>query len=94
MNEGVNSGGPSTLNATRPPGPEGSMLKLYYSELIKVVAQLSLDILGPDALRFLPDGDPDGWTGSYMRSFASSIGGGTSEILRNIIGDRVLGLPR
>ena len=81
-------------NATRPPGPEGSMLKLYYSELIKVVAQLSLDILGPDALRFLPDGDPDGWTGSYMRSFASSIGGGTSEILRNIIGDRVLGLPR
>ncbi|MDX6344908.1 MAG: hypothetical protein QOH87_5046, partial [Trebonia sp.] len=35
-----------------------------------------------------------GWSGNYLYSFSTSIGGGTSEIQRNIIGDRVLGLPR
>ncbi|HEY1702813.1 MAG TPA: acyl-CoA dehydrogenase family protein [Trebonia sp.] len=76
------------------PGPEGSIVKLYFSELEKRVARLSMDLLGPDALRFVSKWLPGGWTGDYFRSFASTIGGGTSEIQRNIIGDRVLGLPR
>jgi alkylation response protein AidB-like acyl-CoA dehydrogenase len=76
------------------PGPEGSIVKLYFSELEKRVARLSMDLLGADSLRFVSKWVPGGWTGDYFRSFASTIGGGTSEIQRNIIGDRVLGLPR
>jgi alkylation response protein AidB-like acyl-CoA dehydrogenase len=76
------------------PGPEGSIVKLYFSELEKRVARLSMDLLGLDSLRFVSKWLPGGWTGDYLRSFASTIGGGTSEIQRNIIGERVLGLPR
>jgi len=76
------------------PGPEGSIVKLYFSELEKRVARLSMDLLGADSLRYGSRWLPGGWTGGYLHSFASTIGGGTSEVQRNIIGDRVLGLPR
>ncbi len=76
------------------PGPEGSIVKLYFSEVEKRVARLSMDILGPDSLRHVSKWLPGGWSGDYLRSYASTIGGGTSEIQRNIIGERVLGLPR
>jgi alkylation response protein AidB-like acyl-CoA dehydrogenase len=77
------------------PGPEGSMLKLYYAEIAKRVARLAMDILGAEGLRATSRWDsPFGWSGNYLYSFSASIGGGTSEIQRNIIGDRVLGLPR
>jgi alkylation response protein AidB-like acyl-CoA dehydrogenase len=76
------------------PGPEGSIVKLYFSEIEKRVARLSMDLLGPDSLSFVSKWLPGGWSGDYLRSYASSIGGGTSEIQRNIIGERVLGLPR
>jgi alkylation response protein AidB-like acyl-CoA dehydrogenase len=77
------------------PGPEGSMLKLYWADITKRVARLAMDILGPDSVRASARWDGQfGWSGNYLRSFSASIGGGTSEIQRNIIGDRVLGLPR
>ncbi|SHN18328.1 acyl-CoA dehydrogenase family protein [Cryptosporangium aurantiacum] len=76
------------------PGPEGSMLKLYYSDIAKRVARLAMDVLGPDGLHFVSRWVPGGWSGNYFYSFSASIGGGTSEIQRNIIGERVLGLPR
>jgi alkylation response protein AidB-like acyl-CoA dehydrogenase len=80
---------------TDTPGPEGSMLKLYWADIAKRVARLATDILGPDSVRASASRDGQvGWSGNYLRSFAASIGGGTSEIQRNIIGDRVLGLPR
>jgi alkylation response protein AidB-like acyl-CoA dehydrogenase len=77
------------------PGPEGSMLKLYWADITKRVARLAMDILGPDSVRASARWDGQfGWSDNYLRSFSASIGGGTSEIQRNIIGDRVLGLPR
>jgi alkylation response protein AidB-like acyl-CoA dehydrogenase len=76
------------------PGPEGSIVKLYFSVVEKRVARLSMDVLGPDGLHFVSKWHTGGWSGDYLGSYASSIGGGTSEIQRNIIGERVLGLPR
>jgi alkylation response protein AidB-like acyl-CoA dehydrogenase len=76
------------------PGPEGSIIKLYYSDLSQKVYRLGFDIIGDDGVEFISRWVPGGWSGSYLYSHAASIGGGTSEIQRNIIGDRVLGLPR
>ncbi|MCJ0949778.1 acyl-CoA dehydrogenase (plasmid) [Rhodococcus erythropolis] len=76
------------------PGPRGSILKLHYADLCKEVAALAMDIVGVDALRDSSRWDKNGWVGNYLYSFSQSIGGGTSEIQRNIIGERVLGLPR
>jgi alkylation response protein AidB-like acyl-CoA dehydrogenase len=74
------------------PGPEGVMLALYYSELIQKVTRYSMDMLGSRAL--LREGDLAEWADDYLKHFARTIGGGTAEIRRNIIGQRVLGLPR
>ena len=76
------------------PGPEGSMLKLYYADLVKEVTCLALDILGLEALQYPSSSVAGKWTERYLWAFSQGIGGGTSEIQRNIIGDRVLGLPR
>lgn len=74
------------------PGPEGSMMRLYFSEAQQQLHALAMDILGVDAMRY--DNSADGWSSAYLRSFASTVGGGTSDIQRNIIAQRVLGLPR
>jgi alkylation response protein AidB-like acyl-CoA dehydrogenase len=70
------------------------MVKLLYAELAKEIGKLAMDIVGPTALRASSRWDDDGWAGYYYYSFSQSIGGGTSEIQRNILGERVLGLPR
>jgi alkylation response protein AidB-like acyl-CoA dehydrogenase len=81
-------------NARTPiPGPEGSMLKLHYSDLHQELGRLSMDVLGLDGLKLAPQDHFD-WVHDFLLGFSSSIGGGTSEIQRNIIGERVLGLPR
>jgi alkylation response protein AidB-like acyl-CoA dehydrogenase len=76
------------------PGAEGSIIKLFYSDLAQRVYRLAFDILGADGLHFINRWTPGGWSGSYLYSHSTSLGGGTSEIQRNIIGERVLGLPR
>ena len=74
------------------PGPEGSMLKLFQSELIKRITALAVEILGPD--RTLLSGKTGYWPAAFLGSFANTLGGGTSEVMRNIIGERYLGLPK
>ena len=54
----------------------------------------ALDVIGPDALRLTPVDGEGVWTGPYLQSFAYTIGGGTTDIQRNIVGERMLGLPR
>lgn len=82
----------SLLNKTGAPGPEGSIQKLYWSELNQRNAQIAMEVLGPYALS---TGFDDGrWTYNYLRCRGNTIEAGTSEIQRNIIAQRVLGLPR
>lgn len=79
------------------PGPEGSTLKVVWSELDQRVKAAAIDILGPAAM--VPEGDPlaidEGhWAYEALWSRAATIYAGTSEVQRNIIATRVLGLPR
>jgi alkylation response protein AidB-like acyl-CoA dehydrogenase len=78
------------------PGAEASVIRLYYSELVQRIDVLAMDILGPPALETIggPDGSAGRWTESYLTGLSQTIGGGTKDIQRNIIGDRFLGLPR
>jgi alkylation response protein AidB-like acyl-CoA dehydrogenase len=82
----------STLNKTGAPGPEGSIQKLYWSELNQRNAQIAMEVLGPYAQ--LTDFDGGRWAYNYLRSRGNTIEAGTSEVQRNIIAQRVLGLPR
>jgi alkylation response protein AidB-like acyl-CoA dehydrogenase len=76
----------TTLLQTGIPGPEGSGSKLHWSEQNQRLTKLALEILG---------GEDDGYWGyQQLRSRGNTIEAGTSEILRNIIAERVLGLPR
>ncbi len=81
------------VNADQP-GPEGSMMKLHYADLAKRVYHLGIEILGPRSLAFPENEDDSEWVDHHLIAYSASIGGGTSEIQRNIIGERVLGLPR
>ena len=71
------------------PGPEGSLVKWLWSDTNQQATQLAADIVGAEAL-------VAGTTWSYelLRARGNSIEGGTTEILKNIVAERVLGLPR
>jgi alkylation response protein AidB-like acyl-CoA dehydrogenase len=85
----------SQLMKTGIPGPEGSIAKLVWSEANQRVTKLALELLGPDA-SLAADNAPYGgyWQYQQLRSRGNTIEAGTSEILRNIVAERVLGLPR
>jgi alkylation response protein AidB-like acyl-CoA dehydrogenase len=69
--------------------------KLVQTRILKGTSALASEILGPDALLWYPDGPDEGrYAEALVFSTASSIYGGTDEVQRNIIGERVLGLPR
>jgi alkylation response protein AidB-like acyl-CoA dehydrogenase len=71
------------------PGPEGSLGKWLWAEVNQSLTELAMDVAGPRAQ--LADGQ---WPYRFLRARANSIEGGTTEILKNIVAERVLGLPR
>jgi alkylation response protein AidB-like acyl-CoA dehydrogenase len=71
------------------PGPEGSLTKWMWSETNQLLTQAAVDLLGTDAL--VADSP---WAYELLRARGNSIEGGTTEILKNIVAERVLGLPR
>jgi alkylation response protein AidB-like acyl-CoA dehydrogenase len=85
------------------PGPEGSTAKLVYAELNKQIYELATELMGASGMLFdsyaytQPGADADERGADIRRRFlrtrANSIEGGTSEIMKNILGERVLGLP-
>jgi alkylation response protein AidB-like acyl-CoA dehydrogenase len=80
----------------RPPGPEASVAKLFWSEYHKRLGEIAIGIVGPDAL-LRPEGPgypTTTWQNVFLSSRAGTIYSGTSEIQRNIIGERALGLPK
>jgi alkylation response protein AidB-like acyl-CoA dehydrogenase len=94
-----------TLQKAGNPGPEGSVGKLAQAELNKRIWECGMDVIGADALvyeagykRRPPSGESRVTKlaiakHQFLRSRANSIEGGTSEVMRNILGERVLGLP-
>jgi len=84
------------------PGPEGSIGKSAMAELNKAITELAVDLKGPEGM-LLPDGYPmsrpktamdvSNAPKAFLRCRANSIEGGTTEIMKNILGERVLGLP-
>jgi alkylation response protein AidB-like acyl-CoA dehydrogenase len=77
------------------PGPEGSITKLFQAEYNKRLQNLAVDILGAGGMAWSPDDLQTAVTvRGFLRSRANTIEGGTSEIMRNILGERVLGLPK
>jgi alkylation response protein AidB-like acyl-CoA dehydrogenase len=91
----------SQLRAVGTPGPEGSTAKLAFAELNKRVYEFCLKLMGPEGMLYgsyemiRPETamGADSLQKAFLRARANSIEGGTSEVMRNILGERVLGLP-
>ena len=78
-------------------GSESSLVKLFWAGMSQRLADSAVAVLGPDALLLAADDDAvdrGRWVRALLASRANSIQGGTSEIQRNILGERLLGLPR
>jgi alkylation response protein AidB-like acyl-CoA dehydrogenase len=76
------------------PGPEGSMAKLVWERVQQAMGEFAMELLGPDG-QLLEGGQDDGfWQYVYLRGRGHTIEAGTTEILKNIVAERVLGLPR
>ncbi len=81
--------GLSAIEQYGQPGPEGSLTKWLWSETNQMLAQLAVSVRGADSLT-----TGDSWAYELLRSRGNTIEGGTTEILKNIVAERVLGLPR
>jgi alkylation response protein AidB-like acyl-CoA dehydrogenase len=90
--EGLRLGAMRALTATMKigtPGPEGSIAKLQWSSTNQALTELALAVGGVEALS-----RESLWSYRFLRSRANSIEGGTSDVLKNIVAERVLGLPK
>jgi alkylation response protein AidB-like acyl-CoA dehydrogenase len=92
----------AAVRAGATPGPAASVGKVHQGELNQRIQMLATDLLGPHALGWDADGPAvDAWTASMpfevrgmLRSRANTIEGGTTEVNKNVLGEKVLGLPR
>ncbi len=85
----------TALSRTGEPGPESSVLKLHWSDTHQRLTALAMRVLGPEAALDGADAFWSGyWQGQLLRSRGNTIEGGTSEILRGLIAERVADLPR
>src|SRR3954454_11217440 len=89
----------SEVVAKKEPGPGASINKMFWSEYSQRFASLMLDIRGADSMIIGPESDPseyepDKWQQNFLSSRSSTIWGGTAQVQRNIVGERVLGLPK
>jgi len=82
----------SEVARTGQPGPEASVIRIFTSELGQRLERMALLLMGEDVLDFAY-GD-DNAVADYLRGFAATIAGGTAQIQRDIIGERLLGLPK
>lgn len=78
----------SKIGAGILPGAETTAVRAFQVQIEILTARLAIDLLGARALEWTP------WTRRWLRDFRAPIGGGTKDVLRNVIGERVLGLPR
>ena len=86
------------------PSVEASLIRLFFSELQQRVFALAMEMLGPEILAWDAEGTParvtprhhgaPSWVSHYLIAFSSTIAAGSKDIQRNIIGERILGLPR
>ena len=87
--------GRARARAGQAPGPEGSITKIAKARTNQRLQELAIDVRGAGAAAWAPgDDEAAEWITQFLRTRANSIEGGTSEIQRNIVGERVLGLPR
>jgi alkylation response protein AidB-like acyl-CoA dehydrogenase len=83
------------FKAGRDPGPVGSIAKLYGAKLARESSDLGAELAGPAGMAWdRADRKGDRWSMAVLQAPSSAIAGGTNEIQRNIIGERVLGLPK
>jgi alkylation response protein AidB-like acyl-CoA dehydrogenase len=86
------------------PSAEASLIRLFFSELQQRVFALAMEVLGPEILAWDAEGSPArvtarhsgaaSWVSHWLTAFSATIAAGSKDIQRNIIGDRILGLPR
>ncbi len=83
------------VRAGRTPGPQGSVAKLAGAQLARHAAEVGLEVLGSGGAAWeSDDADAERWTQALLGAPGNAIAGGTPEIMKNILGERVLGLPR
>ena len=85
----------TALSSGKPVGPESSVIKLFLADHLRTMTNLALDIQGARALLYgqATPGDHDDWVHAWLTAPSVRIAGGTDEIQRSTIGERILGLP-
>jgi alkylation response protein AidB-like acyl-CoA dehydrogenase len=82
------------MSAGRPVGAAASVGKIHWSETDVAVQSAALELLGEGAWTVGADGRPGAWLDGFLFSLAGTIYAGTNEIQRNVVAERLLGMPR